>query len=159
MKKDDSIEEKQWFDEQIGVIKSEEGPTVEAIANQADEASLVESSHEASISMNPTNSESADHKNCLTRNFLQTFKAIFLKYLIICFGLQAIGSYEILRKIKKSGMYRQDVLKLFQEPDFKKAWQQMFQEKIHVKMLLESRVAQQRKEDYLSVVNVLEDAF
>lgn len=143
-------------------MKTEEMPTAETVpANSFKKTKKVLASTPPPNGVNPiaANSHDSVRNECVTKNFLQTFKSIFLKYLISCFGAQVIKKYEILRKIKKSGMYKQEVLELFKEKDFKGAWEKMFAEKIHVSMLMKTRIAEQKKEDYLAVVHVLEKSF
>ena len=101
------------------------------------------------------NSENVSRKECVTKNFLQTFKSIFLRYLINCFGPQVVKKHDVLKRIKKGVMSKAEVLVLFDEKDFKSAWEKMFEEKIHVSMLLKTRIAEQKKQDYLAVVHVL----
>jgi len=69
-----------------------------------------------------SNSSSAPRTECPTKNFLQTFKPILLNFLIKEFGIEVISKYAIVKKIKNGGMYKNDVLKLFKEKDFKNAW-------------------------------------
>ena len=91
----------------------------------------------------------------MTKNFLQTFKPIFMRHLINCFGPQVVKKYDVLKRIKRGVLSKPEVLVLFDEKDFKSAWGKMFEEKIHVSMLLKTRIGEQKKEDYLAVVHVL----
>ena len=87
-----------------------------------------------------TTVSAASRKECPTKNFLQQFKPIFVNYLIKEFGSEVINKYSAVKKIKNGGMYKDDVLKLFKEKDFRQAWEKMFQENIHVEMLMKTRI-------------------
>ena len=106
-----------------------------------------------------TTSSAASRKECPTKNFLQQFKPIFLNYLVKEFGDEVINKYAVVKKIKNGGMYKDDVVKLFKEKDFKHAWEKMFAENIHVEMLMKTRIPEWKKMVYLSRAHVLEKAF